>query len=250
MIGYLSCDLRRLLHRFPRHLMLLLGIGGLALAAAIFGQTGLYGEWSSFAYIAAIKAMIKPLSLMIGVIELFFVFGDDLKAKTLQAAIGTGLSRTGLVLGKYLEIALLALLDVILYAVFILAFGALFGAGLLPVLLQELTVYLFVEWLEVMGYMSLTLILLFWKRNLGLALILYIALYAKVFHAAARLLLSVKAIDGLHLSRYTLTASLDTLQTYLIGGLPGIGPFIIVLAYCALGCLIALLVFQKRELEL
>ena len=103
MIGYLFCDLHRLLRRFPRWLMLLLGLGGLALCAAIFGQTGLYGEWSSWAYIAAIKAMIKPLSLMIGIIELFFVFGDDLKAKTMQAAIGTGLSRAGLDLASFLK---------------------------------------------------------------------------------------------------------------------------------------------------
>ena len=250
MIGYLSCDMRRLLRRFPRWLMLLLGLGGLALAAAIFGQTGLYGQWSSFAYIAAIKAMIKPLSLMIGIIELFFVFGDDLKAKTMQAAIGTGLSRTDLVLGKLIEIVLLALLDVILYAVLILLFGALFQAGLLPVQLRELAVYYFVEWLKVIGYMSLTMILLFFKRSLGLALVLYIALYAKVFHTIARLLLSAKAIEGLHLSRYTLTASVDTLQTYLIGGLSGVGPLLVVLAYCVLGCAAALLVFQKRELEL
>ncbi|MDD4075744.1 MAG: hypothetical protein PHC80_06600 [Eubacteriales bacterium] len=250
MIGYLSCELRRLLHRFPRWLMLLLCLGGLTLCAAIFGQTGLYGEWGSFAYVAAIKAMIKPLSLIIGIIELFFVFGDDLKAKTMQAAIGTGLSRTGLVLGKFLEIILLTLLDVIVYAVFIIAFGALFQAGLLPVQLRELSVYFFVEWLKTVGYMSLTMILLFCKRSLGLALVLYIALYAKVLHTVARLLLSVKAIDGLHLSRYTLTASIDTLQTYLIGGLSGVGPLCIVLAYCVLGCTIALLVFQKRELEL
>ena len=250
MIGYLSCDLHRLLRRFPRWLMVLLGLGGLALAAVIFGQSGLYGAWSSFAYVAAIKAMIKPLSLIIGVIELFFVFGDDLKAKTMQAAIGTGLSRTGLVIGKFLEIVVLTLLDVLVYAVFLLAFGALFQAGLLLVQLRELVVYCFVEWLKTIGYMSLTMILLFYKRSLGLALGLYIALYAKVLHTLARWLLSVKAIDNLHLGRYTLTASVDTLQTYLIGGLSGVGPLLIVLAYCALGCLIALLVFQKRELEL
>ena len=250
MIGYLSCDLHRLLRRFPRYLMLLLGLGGLALCAAVFGQTGLYGAWSSFAFVAAIKAMIKPLSLIIGVTELFFVFGDDLKAKTMQAAIGTGLSRAGLVVGKFLEIVLLTLLDVLVYALFILAFGGLFQAGLLPVQLRELSTYFLVEWLRTVGYMSLTMILLFFKRSLGLALVLYIALYAKVFHAAARLLLSARAIDGLHLSRYTLTASLDTLQTYLIGGLSGVGPLLIVLAYCGLGCLIALLLFQKRELEL
>ena len=250
MIGYLCCDMRRLLRRFPRWLMLLLGIGGLALAAAVFGQTGLYGAWSSFAYVAAIKAMVKPLSLIIGVIELFFVFGDDLKAKTMQAAIGTGLSRTDIVLGKFLEIVLLALLDVILYAVFLLAFGALFQAGLLAVQLRELSVYCFVEWLKVVGYMSLTMILLFYKRSLGLALVLYIALYAKVLHTLARLLLSFKAIEGLHLSRYTFTASIDTLQTYLIGGLSGVGPLLVALAYCALGCLTAMLLFQKRELEL
>ena len=250
MIGYLSCELRRLWRRFPRWLMLLLGMGGLALCAAIFGQTGLYGAWSSFAYVAAIKAMIKPLSLLIGVIELFFAFGDDLKAKTIQAAIGTGLSRTGLVLGKFVEVVLLTLADVLLYAAFLLAFGGLFQAGLLSVQLRELSAYLLVEWLKAVGYLSLTMILLFYKRSLGLALALYIALYAKVLHTLARLLLSVKAIDGLHLSRYTLTASLDTLQTYLIGGLSGVGPLLAVLAYCAFGCAVALLLFQKRELEL
>ena len=141
-------------------------------------------------------------------------------------------------------------MDVMLYAVFIIAFGALFQAGLLPVQLRELSVYCFMEWLKVIGYMSLTMILLFFKRSLGLALVLYIALYAKVLHAAARLLLSIKALDGLHLSRYTLTASIDTLQTYLIGGLSAAGPLLVVLLYCALGCAITLLVFQKRELEL
>ncbi len=250
MIGYLSCDMHRLLRRFPRWLMLLLSLGGLALTAAVFGQTGLYGAWSSFAYMAAIKAMIKPLSLIIGVVELFFIFGDDLKAKAMQAAIGAGLSRTELVMGKFVEVVLLSLLDVILYALFILAFGALFQAGLLPMQLRELSVYFFIEWLKVVGYMSLTMTLLFYKRSLGLALVLYLALYAKVLHTLARLPLSAKAIDGLHLSRYTLTATIDTLQTYMIGGLSGVGPLLIVLAYCGLGCLIALLLFRKRELEL
>lgn len=250
MIGYLRCDLHRILRRFPRYLMLLLGLGGLALCTVIFGQSGLYGAWSSFAYVAAIKAMIKPLSLIIGIVELFFVFGDDLKAKTMQAAIGAGLSRADLVFGKYFEIVLLSLLDVLLYVVFLLAFGGVFQAGLLPVQLRELSVYALVEWLRVIGYMSLTMILLFFKSSLGLGLILYIALYAKVLHTVARLLLSIKAIDGLHLSRYTLTASIDTLQTYLIGGLSSVGPLLIVLGYGLLGCLIALLLFRKRELTL
>lgn len=249
MAGYLSCDLHRLLRRFPRWLMLLLALGGLAVCAAIFGQTGLYGQWSSFAYIASIKTMIKPLPLIIGVIEIFFIFGDDLKAKTMQAAIGMGLSRAGLVIGKFVEIVLLSLADVIVYGLFIFALGGLFGAGLMISQVGELLIYFLVEWLKVVGYMSFTMTLFFFMRSLGLGLVLYIALYAKVFHTLADLLLSINAIKEMHLSRYTLSASIDTLQTCLIGGMSSIEPLLIVLAYCALGCMISLLLFRKRELQ-
>ena len=250
MIAYISCDMHRLLHRFSRWLMLLLGLGGLAVFTAIFAQSGLYGQWSSFAYISAVKALIKPLSLFVGVAEILFIFGDDLKAKTIQAAIGTGLRRSELICGKYAECILLSFLDVVIYGLFVLAMGLLFQAGLLGSQIQELTVYLFTEWLKVVGYTAFTMIMIFYTRSVGLSLVLYIALYGKVLSSIAGYLLSLGPLENMHLARYTMTAAIDTLRTCLTGGMPVLAPLLLVLAYCAVGCLITILLFDKRELEL
>lgn len=250
MFSYISCDMHRLLHRFSRWLMLLLGLSGLAVFTAIFGQSGLYGQWSSFAYISAVKALIKPLPLIVGVIEILFVFGDDLKAKTIQAAVGTGLRRPELICGKYAEIVLLSFFDVVIYGLLVLAMGLLFQAGLLGSQIQELTVYLLTEWLKVIGYTALTMIMIFFTRGVGLSLVLYIALYGRVLNAVGGYLLSLGPLENMHLGRYTMTASIDTLRTCLVGGAPVLGPLLTVLAYCAAGCLITVLVFDKRELEL
>lgn len=248
MYAYLRTDIRRLLRRFPRWLMLFLSLGALSLMVSVMGQTGLYGRWNAITYMAAIKTWIKPLPLLIGLIEIIFIFGDDLKAKTMQAAIGTGLSRAGLVGCKLIETALFALFDVILYGLLTLLIGVVFQAALLGSQLGELAVYLLVAWLKVLGYTSITMILLFFTRSLGLSLVFYIALFTKIVHNAVSVLLSFGPMEKLHVERYTLTSYLDILQTYLTGG-SGLGPLLIVLGYIAAGCLAAMLLFQKRELE-
>lgn len=249
MYNYLCADMKRLARRFPRWLLVLLALGALAIFVVIMGQVGLYGRWSSFTYLTTFKTMILPLSLIVGLSEIIFVFGDDIKAKTMQASVGAGLPRWGLVTCKFIETCAFSFVDIVFYGVLTVLFGYVFQAPLSGEQLQEVSVYLFVEWLKVIGYTSLTMILIFFKRSLALSVLLYIALFARVIDKVVGFIITRGPMESLHLDRYTMSAFLNTLRTFLIGGASGLKPFLAVLAYILFGCLVTMLLFRKRELE-
>lgn len=250
MYRYLSADIRRLARRFPRWLIIILALFGMSACVAIAGQLGLYGRWNSFTYVTTVKNLIKPLALIIGIVEIIFLFGDDRKARTLQASIGAGLPRASLVISKYIEVILFSLLDIILYALFTFAMGFLFQANLFGSQYQELWICFFVEWLKVLGYTSLTMILLFSTRGVALGMVLYIAFFARIIEKALVLLLSIGPLERLHIDRYSMSMFIDTTQTHLIGGVSILTPLLAVLVYIAVGCMVSILLFQKKELDL
>ncbi|MGL4284045.1 MAG: hypothetical protein ACRCSI_10700, partial [Eubacterium aggregans] len=102
----------------------------------------------------AVEQYIGFLTVMIGLVELLSVFSDDFKAKTMQVAIGLGIFRWCIVLCKLIEVMVLVLADLLIFAlvVFIAAPFVRVAPNVQQVL--EMMGNLFGVWLGIIGFSS------------------------------------------------------------------------------------------------
>ena len=92
------------------------------------------------------------MAMFLGLFDILAVFSEDFKAKTMQVAIGRGVSRTQVVLTKLLDVAMVLLTDLVLF--FVLTVGLSWGLGA-PLTGSRLTQHVIdflVQWLDGIGY--------------------------------------------------------------------------------------------------
>ncbi|MDO4530430.1 MAG: hypothetical protein Q4C06_00480 [Bacillota bacterium] len=245
MINYICADLKRIMVRLPRVMMTLCVYAVLLIVVAVTYYTG----WSSVNFIKNIQQYIGMVPVALGLIELIAVFSDDFKAKTMQVAIGLGISRTKVVLCKLIEMIVLAVVDAIIFAVLALGAAFILDAGLNPEQIREFGASISMMAISCVAYTSLTMIVMFYNQGTGLGRIVYLALSGGVVSLAITLIGLLKYLEALHLDSYTLTHFLSVAKARWVIGAPDIKPFIAILIYVAVSTAITAFLFRKRELE-
>lgn len=247
MRRYIIADLKRILLRGPRTFALVF--------TYVFGIISMFGvhksgNWNSVELVSWLDQYTAILLIMLGVIEIFAVYGDDFKAKSMQAAIGVGISRKKIVFGKMIEVAILALVDIVVGVLIMIAFGCgVFRTEIRPEQVGEICAMYFSAWLYIMACASLAIILAFAVQGAALSAILYLLFVLEVVDGAISSLLNLKWIRELHLDQFQLTNLLDVFKARLILGTFRWGEFIGILIYFVIGFVVTMLLFEKRELE-
>ena len=247
MLWYMRADLRRIGRRIPR--LIVLALLYIVLAAALVSISRADVEIAPLMILAE-HYLVGFLPLVIGTIELSVILGDDFHARTMQQAIGMGISRTKIVLTKLLDLACLMLIDIIVLGGLIFASNGVFQLGMGADTVRELLLWLVGAWVKSVAYGSLSLIIGFYAQNALFALLVYIALSSGIASKMLGMALSMKALSALHLDRFLLTAEINTFFTHALLGYFDAVALIVILIYVVGGAMAASYLFKNTELEL
>lgn len=99
MLDYITADYIRIMKRVPRIIGLVLYFIAMIIFMMVrFNSTT--SNWTSVSFVSATNSFIIFFSLFCGLFEFLSAISDDLKAKTMQVAIGLGISRSKLLLRR------------------------------------------------------------------------------------------------------------------------------------------------------
>ncbi len=246
MMHYWQADCIRILRRVPR-IIATAAILVIYAIAVIYISTKT--SWNSVTFLAAAASGISMAMIALGLVEFGAVFSDDLKAKSIQAAIGMGISRKKVVLTKYLEIGTIALLDLVCLGLATGICGALTDISLTAAQMAEAIHYLSGAWISIVAYCGAAMIFAFLLQGTGIASLVYLGLSLTFVDSLLEKALNLQVIRGLHLSQYLLSKSLESLNSKLILGIPDAGTMIRVAVYIVGFYLITVALFRRHELE-
>lgn len=250
MKNYILADCRRVLTS-RAHIIEIAAFGVCMIVLAVWKSMTSTGNWNSLAYLDAISFPLSMMAMFLGMFVLIGVFSEDFKAKTMQVAIGRGISREQVVAVKLIDVTLVMLIDLVVFFVLTLALSFVTGAPLAGTQLVGHLIDFLVQWLECAGYTALVLTLLFHLQNMLVPILIYILFSSHAAYSILRALTfwGPEWAQKLHLEDYILDAFLDTLRTHLVLGRLNPGALVGIAVYLVLGYLAAVLVFRREELE-
>jgi len=236
----------------------------MAVIATLFPTEGVEnGKGLAFTSFSSIVMGLFPFLAGIPVFQT--VLSDDFKSRTMQTAIGRGISRRRLVLARFYEIIALLIEAMVVLSILSLGIGMILGAPA-----GELFKMLGKEWFEVLltlGYLAIGMLLLYATQNTTTGLVFFILFTANVFSLLLNLLdmipflkdngIKVSSImpEGVHrnaeqyLFGYTPSASSTDLPVAQDLGKGLLYTAIFIAIYIILPVFLSQVVFRKKELE-
>ena len=248
MLKYIHADLHRIYRRVPRYIVMavfylsMLGYLLHGISAKHLNQIGVVDACGSI-YVIAV--------LLFGILEMFSVFADDFRAKTMQIAIGGGVSRPCIVLAKLLEFVALALGDLAFLALGMIVCSAATGNPLQGAQIYQVLIYIFGHLMNMLIPLALSMIPMFYTQSTGLSVIFYLLFFIDPLARVIEFIFPTNEIVlRLHLNEIPFSALVGVVNTQL--GLQAsfpLGQILGLFAYVAAAYLLAVLAFRNRELE-
>lgn len=248
MLNYIRADLHRILRRVPRIVILLLV---LVIANVITVHNTVSGQENGIGFMSHIPALITVVGAFFGVVEIMAVFADDFRAKTMQVAIGLGVSRRHVVLAKAIEYAVLILLDTFVLGVTVIVNGTVLGMELTGDDVYQIMIRVFFAVISALIPALFTMIPIFYMQSTGLAAILFLVFYIDPLAQIFGLFLGMNEIViRLHLREIMFSSLVNAVNTSLTlhTNFPAL-QLLGLAVYVVVGYLLTVLVFNKRELE-
>lgn len=173
--------------------------------------------------------VLEWVMLFIGLFEMIAVFSEDFKVKTMQIAIGLGMTRTQVVLCKLFEVLALLVLDCLTVITIPL-----------KVLMDVVRVLLVHGLLGCAVFTSLTMIVLFVTHSMILSIFTYCFVGIDIVGILLSLLpmFGFEWIENLNLNRLTLSYLAGIVNTRLALGTVDIGGLVGLLIYMGSACLL------------
>lgn len=266
MRNYIFADMKRIFRRVPHVIVMLIIYAAFVLAVYLshlftgavtgsgiadsFAEQGLDVQMFLPSLYSVIMNVAGFFTAVVGLLELIAVFSDDLKAKTMQVAIGVGISRSGVVLCKMIELLMLLVLDVAVIGLLGVGLGCMLGVPLSGQEVGDLFIHLGMGYIVAnFAYACLTAVVVFASQSMTSAILTYLALSFYVVSGIIGMSSMVKVLEPLHLSRYTLSEVLDALNGMVESLRFNWTPVVGLLAYMVVSIGIAIFIFRKKELE-
>ncbi len=247
MKNYWKANCKRILSRKPRIIITLLffiALDGLMI------YSSKNQEWNSVAFMDMLQGYKTILIVALGLIEFIYVYASDLKAKTMQTAIAMGVRRRHVILTKYLDLAVLTIIDLLILTASELIVGAITGAPLQAFQIGDLLILIFMTWLSIQAYAGFAIIVTLFLQNAALGGLVYLILSTKQGYNVLSFVFNLKLIRSLKLSGYLLSPSLNKFQAQILTSNFDFLSFILIVFYIAIAFVLCLRVFRKKELNL
>ena len=251
MINYILADYKRILTRVPRIIFLVL------FEAAFVGVV--LHTWKRYAgnytSVSLMDSSFSFFGLMFTyimcLVDFIQGFSFDFRAKTIQVALGIGVSRMKVIIAKLIQITLVMLTDLMVTLGVLGVLSAIVGVTLVGHQISYLLLTGLGAILLVACSVSLLLPLVFRTQSMLLAMIGFVILVPGFPSSLIRMASSVAPlfIQRLQLDQYAHDNCVNMFTSNLIQGSFQLWPFIGVIAWFALGIYLTWLAFRKMELD-
>ncbi len=245
MINFIKADLFRVFTKPLRYVMLC--IFGISMAGIL-----IYQSISGYTDVSLTSLMVggNPVyGILVMLAYIFTIFGDDFRAKNLQAAIGMGVLRYQVVLGKFMTYSIIMFLDTIFFALIHTLIVGIMGHLVTGEVLIEIFVDLACELLKGILAMSIAMMAAFVSQSVTVASLVYTLMYINVLGLAMPYLLVFQVVGELKIPTHYSSVAVQNFVHRLWLGIFDTGSFIVIALYLAVGLGVSILVFSKRELE-
>ena len=237
MSKLIKADLRRILRKNILYIFTVL----LAIAAIATKNGKTPGQ-----QIDAMEAMMDGLGIiLISIPVLLCVYGDEFRSGSMQIAIGRGVSRTKIIVAKFLDCVILSLVSALLLSVIIFIKNALTGLPISEKQSVMLFVYALLIVVKACGYFAISAF--FMMMSFSIAGGLMIDLFMLMFFDRILKAIQYKLKIGLYdMSLSGLTE--DAYRAISAGSFPGMLIVAIVIIVVVIGA--TAFTFNRKELEL
>lgn len=249
MRNYIRADVKRILQR-SSHLFSMLLLFALYVIVLYLPNRGM--QVTSVTLIASACSMLDWLAVFFGLFEMLAVFSEDFKVKTMQVAIGLGVTRNKVVICKLLETIILMVLDCIVIVLLTLVTGSVLGASIAPAVMTDLVLALLVKFLLAQAVVvSITMIVMFMTQSTILSLFVYILIGIGTIYLLLSILpmFGLTWLENLNLGRLTLSYHVGAFYSRLALGTFDFISFLVIVLYLAIGVFATCKLFQKSELD-
>lgn len=204
------------------------------------------------AYVEKTKSFLGFLPLLIGLAIFLSVYYDDFKSKSMQTAIGYGISRHKIVASKFAESIIISILSSLFICIIILITPMLMKLSLSKAQGLELALGVVSEILRTVGYISISAIPAFYTQHAISGTILYVLLSSRTIMLMLSMILGQDIIVTTFgdLSKYIFTQQIYSFFNAIAAGSEvKIVSLFIILIYILAPVLISAFSFNKKELE-
>lgn len=249
MLNYIRADVRRILGR-KSHAFSMFLLFFIFFATLYFPNRN--EQMTSVSLITSACSTLDWLLIFVGLFELIAVFAEDFKVKTMQVAIGLGISRAQVVVCKLVESIILLILNCLVYLLLTLGIGAMLGVSVPANVLRDLVNVLLVKGVLANAcFTSLTMIVLFVTQSSILAIFVYVLIGVGAVSILLTLtqFIGIDWVETLRLNHITLSYLLSAFHTRLALGTFDFLSFLGIALHLFAGVFITCKLFAKRELD-
>lgn len=251
MVNYILADYKRIWFRRPR--LIAMAIFELCFVLTIILKwQNTFGAYNSVSLLSNSNTFYGTIFIMtMAVVDFVHSFSFDFRAKTIQVALGIGISRLKLLICKLIQTTLIFLTDIlvsyVLLGILCIIVGTpLAGNQIVQVLAQGMATLLLASCST-----ALVMPLVFRTQNMIMSMIAFLALelgiFTNIIHFVSRS--APEFITRLQLERYTYDSLIGLMQINLSMGRVQIFPLLGTVIYFALGIYLSWLAFRKLELD-
>ncbi len=239
------------MHRIYRHSFKILLSIVAAVGFAVFLWFYSRENTTSTSYLKGMDYGMMLVAICYPIIDYIIIMSTDFRAKTMQTAIGSGISRRHIVLCKMAEIATAYLIDLILIGIVTQAVSMIRHIGLDSEQRAAIVIMIIVSLLLECGYLYIAMIPTFYMQNSSIGLFLFLVLHCSLVDSLINLLsLSKwKWLANLHLNTYLLTEVAARFKTHLLVGTFSPGLLLGIAVWIAIAYAAASFLFSKKELD-
>ena len=157
------------------------------------------------------------IPFLVGIPVFQAVFTDDFKSRTMQTAIGRGISRSRLVLSRFLEACMLIVEAMAIFSVVTLIAALAVGTSVSGTFL--LLAHLWVDASLIVAHLSVCMFFVYASQNTSLGLVFFILFAANVFGLLLKLVDSIPFLNdnGIEISKMVPTGVHTNMSNYLFG---------------------------------
>lgn len=241
----MKADLHRIFRRIPHWINLAVQ----CLIIVIICYLTKIISWSNANFAQNINIYFTYVApLFIGLLDLGAIYSDDFKAKTLQVAIGSGVSRVQVIIIKFIETAIVAFFELLIQILVTIVMANVLRAGLTSVQYGDLVVLLFIAWINILCCIAASAIFMFRNQNGEIGKLIYIAMWMPV-PWILRFVLESGPWAQLQLSKYLYSEQINLLSSYLMLRKVNIGCLISIIIFIAACFGLTILLNRHKELE-
>ena len=245
MKNFMSADLHRIMTKKIRVLLVAL----LAIIEVISVLKGISGDKNTIEMTLEVGGLDIGYTCVIMLINIFIAYGDDIRAKSMQSALGMGLKRHQLVVAKWFDLSAVIILDMLFLTIVqfipLIVAGKLAGSFVVgQVIVNQISVTL-----AMILSMTLTMIILFQTQKAILGVLMYAYITFQISSSILSLAVSNKFVQRFQLWDIGAENQLSMFISKLWIGQFDIKNFLMVVLYFVIGFGVTIYLFRRKELD-